>query len=151
MTSNETGSLIAFLSALHSISGNSDCNTITVHARRQEDVVVVTKEQTKWDDEAKDKVNLVSPSLQQAQLKWDKFCEDEMGCHARSHPKEKREFGPERGRAALSGPNPTFPLGLNFLGGLLVTKQHPVGLGQLGRHNDDRESRAPPWPPLVAR
>ena len=27
-----------------------------------------------------------------------------------------------------------------------------VGLGhRLGRHNDDRESRAPPWPPLVAR
>lgn len=43
---------------------------------REEDVVVVSKEQTKWDDEAKDKVNLVSPSLQQAQLEWDKFCED---------------------------------------------------------------------------
>ncbi|EJK60821.1 hypothetical protein THAOC_18764 [Thalassiosira oceanica] len=42
-----------------------------------------------------------------------------------------------------------FPLGsIFYVGGLLVTKQHPVGLGRLGRHNDDRESRAPPWPPL---
>ena len=31
---------------------------------------------SKRNDEAKDKVNLVSPSLQQAQLEWDKFCED---------------------------------------------------------------------------
>ncbi|EJK73237.1 hypothetical protein THAOC_05149, partial [Thalassiosira oceanica] len=67
----------------------------------------------------------------------------------RSRPKEKGGKDPERGRAALSGPNPTSPMpGPNFLGGLLVTKQHPVGLGRLGRHNDDRESQAPPWPLL---
>ncbi|EJK51763.1 hypothetical protein THAOC_29038 [Thalassiosira oceanica] len=40
----------------------------------------------------------------------------------------------KRTSAALSGPNPTFPLGLNFLGGLFVTKQHPVGLSWLGLH-----------------
>ena len=54
------------------ISYRQVSNTIS----EEEDVVVVSKEQTKWDDEAKDKVNLVSPSLSQAQLEWDKFCED---------------------------------------------------------------------------
>ncbi|EJK60950.1 hypothetical protein THAOC_18628 [Thalassiosira oceanica] len=34
------------------------------------------------------------------------------------------------------------------LGAFAERLQHPVGLGRLGRHNDDRESRAPPWPPL---
>ncbi|EJK64704.1 hypothetical protein THAOC_14534 [Thalassiosira oceanica] len=35
------------------------------------------------------------------------------------------------------------------LGAFAERLQHPVGLGRLGRHNDDRESRAPPWPPLA--
>ncbi|EJK67665.1 hypothetical protein THAOC_11275 [Thalassiosira oceanica] len=33
-------------------------------------------------------------------------------------------------------------------GDIELRLQHPVKLGRLGRHNDDRESRAPPWPPL---
>ncbi|EJK50733.1 hypothetical protein THAOC_30175, partial [Thalassiosira oceanica] len=33
------------------------------------------------------------------------------------------------------------------LGAFTARLQHPAGLGRLGRHNDDdRESRAPPWP-----
>ncbi|EJK74939.1 hypothetical protein THAOC_03356 [Thalassiosira oceanica] len=39
------------------------------------------------------------------------------------------------------------PLG-PFVLAIYAQLQHPVGLGRLGRHNDDRESRAPPWPPL---
>ena len=51
---------------------DSVSNTIS----EEEDVVIVSKEQTKWDDEAKEKDNLVSLLLQHAQLEWDKFCED---------------------------------------------------------------------------
>ncbi|EJK64605.1 hypothetical protein THAOC_14646, partial [Thalassiosira oceanica] len=66
----------------------------------------------------------------------------------RRRPGGKRQFGPERGRAELSGLNSTFPLGPICLGDIYAQLQHPCGLGRLGRHNDDRESRAPPWPPL---
>ncbi|EJK43802.1 hypothetical protein THAOC_37716, partial [Thalassiosira oceanica] len=41
-----------------------------------------------------------------------------------------------------------FPPWARSPGGIELRLQHPVELGRLGRHNDDRESRAPPWPPL---
>ncbi|EJK58524.1 hypothetical protein THAOC_21350 [Thalassiosira oceanica] len=76
----------------------------------------------------------------------------ELGNNTYTTLTETDDRGPERGRASSAfRTQSNFPPGPNFLGGLLVTKQHLVGLGPLGRHNDDRESRAPPWPPLVAR
>ncbi|EJK71942.1 hypothetical protein THAOC_06573, partial [Thalassiosira oceanica] len=55
-------------------------------------------------------------------------------------PKGEAVKYPHRGGGALSGYCPTSPLGLaSSHGALRWRKRHPVGLGQLGRHNDDRE------------
>ncbi|EJK65003.1 hypothetical protein THAOC_14199 [Thalassiosira oceanica] len=55
-------------------------------------------------------------------------------------PKGEAVKYPHKRGAALSGYCPTSPLGLpSSHGALRWRKRHPVGLGRLGRHNDDRE------------